>query len=412
MRRILRCVVLIISLVGCRWYALAGDPRVSSHAVGNAISPAAGESWLHHIHRSFGDTSMGKTDRLGPNPSEPTETLSNVQLGLLPAAPGQSVALRGSDLYRLNCRACHGETGVGAPPEINSIIDPVRATSITLVVERMKKRGMEITTAEAAELVRQSQKALLQRLHSGGQNMPPFSHLDEAEIHALLAYLDQLAGVPGAKQLAVTESPLRVGEHIVKSTCHICHDAAGVNPTPQDLENGAIPPLETLTARTDELQFIHKVTVGAPIIMGTPPTAHRGRMPVFYYLTPQEAADVYLYLKIDPPSELDGTAPPTATIQDNSSANTPSSTLPQTPHSTRSSSHGISDGTVTLLLVGLGSLAIALAIGGLCFVTYELTRLGRRGASNSVEAFQYKYPTENAGCLVQQPSLAKMSAHR
>ena len=29
-------------------------------------TPVAGESWLQHLHRSFDDTSMGKTGQLGP----------------------------------------------------------------------------------------------------------------------------------------------------------------------------------------------------------------------------------------------------------------------------------------------------------------------------------------------------------
>jgi hypothetical protein len=37
--------------------------------------------------------------------------------------------------------------------------------------------------------------------------------------------------------------------------------------------------------------------------MGTPPALYRGRMPVFYYLSASEAADVYQYLTRYPPSE-------------------------------------------------------------------------------------------------------------
>jgi len=304
MRRTLRYFVLTMCLVACRCYAQGSNPANAARPSEPSASPTDGESWLNHIHRSFGDTSMGKTARLGPGPSGANETTIGYEPVVFPSSQGSSVALRGSDLYRLNCQACHGEAGAGTPPEINSIIDPVRATSVPMVMERMKKRGMEITPAAAAELARQSQDALLQRIHQGGQAMPPFPHLNEAEVQALLAYLNQLAGVHGAKQLTASEPPVRVGELIVKSTCHICHDAAGVNPTPQAIENGTIPPLETLTTRTDALQLIRKVTSGAPVMMGTPPTPHRGRMPVFYYLTPEEAADVYLYLTTYPPSRL------------------------------------------------------------------------------------------------------------
>jgi hypothetical protein len=64
---------------------------------------------------------------------------------------------------------------------------------------------------------------------------------------------------------------------------------------------GAIPPLATLTTRVGLPDFVRKVTKGAPIIMGTPPTSYRGRMSVFVYLSQDEAAAAYLYLSRYPP---------------------------------------------------------------------------------------------------------------
>ena len=205
----------------------------------------------------------------------------------------------------MNCRGCHGEDGAGAPPEINSVINPVRATSAAAVMDRMRASGMEMSRADAAKLAGQSQAMLLERLRHGGQDMPAFPHLSEAEVNSLVAYLRQLAGVRGAEsmQLAVRAARVRVGEHIAKSTCHICHSAAGPNPTAWQLYEGVIPPLSTLTARTTRAQFIRKVTRGAPVMMGSPPELFRGRMPVFYYLSEDEAADIYLYLTRYPPSQ-------------------------------------------------------------------------------------------------------------
>ena len=400
MRRNLWYLAVTMCLIACPCYAQGSDPDVSARPSDLAVSPAAGESWLNHIHRSFGDTSMGKTGRLGPNPvaSDPA-----YKPDLLGPSQGSTVTLRGSDLYRLNCRGCHGENGAGAPPEINSLIDPVRATSASLLMERMKKTGMAITPAAASELARQAQDALLQRLHKGGRDMPAFPHLNEAELHALVGYLNQLAGIPGAKQLTVTESPLRIGEQIVKSTCHTCHDAAGANPTPQELEDGAIPPLETLTARTDELQLIRKVTIGAPISMGTPPSPHRGRMPVFYYLTPEEAADVYLYLSTYPPSRLETASIAGAAAPQNPPQDAPPPIAPQSPKSDPKSSRGLSDGAVTLLLIALGSLALVLAIGGFGFVAYELSRLGKDGESRAHHVTHFEGPEQYRGDgIVQQ----------
>ena len=212
-----------------------------------AVTAVAGESWLTHLNRPFNETSMGKTWRLGPPAPAPGERTSQWQPDWPSAVASQILTLHGSDLYRMNCQGCHGESGEGAPPEINSVINPVRATSVELVMARMKTAGMEIGRADAVKLAQQSHTALMQRLHNGGENMPPFPHLDEAEVLSLLAYLKQLAGVPGAdrEQLAVKESPMRVGEHIVKSTCHTCHAATGPDPDPQQIWDGAIPPLSS-----------------------------------------------------------------------------------------------------------------------------------------------------------------------
>lgn len=211
----------------------------------------------------------------------------------------------GSDVYRVNCRGCHQESGQGAPPEINSVIDPARSTSVEAIMARMKKVGMNMSRANAALMAKQSNTALLDRFHKGGQDMPPFPQLSDREIRSLLAYLRQLAGVPGAEkeQVAISESPSHVGEQIVKSTCHICHNAAGPNPNPQQILEGTIPPLSTLTTRTSMPQFVRKVTSGAPISMGAQPLPYRGRMPVFDYLSEDEVANAYLYLTLYPPQE-------------------------------------------------------------------------------------------------------------
>lgn len=293
-------VVLIVAS------SLSGQ-TVGTHDV--SVTPVAGESWLTHLHRSFSDTSMGKTWDLGPPPPRQGEQSPDSELHLSPDFATQTLTLHGLDLYRLNCQGCHDASGNGAPPEINSIINPVRATSMAVILERAKKSGQDMTRADAAVLAKQSKNLLLQRLHKGGQDMPPFPHLNELEIRSIVAYLEQLSDVPGAekRQVAVKESPYRVGEHIVKSTCHVCHSAAGPNPDSQQLMEGAIPPLSTLTERTTLASFVRKVTDGATIFMGTPPfsyrDSYRGRMPVFRYLTADEAADAYLYLTLYPPHQ-------------------------------------------------------------------------------------------------------------
>src|ERR1700693_3360780 len=72
-----------------------------------AITPVAGESWLHHLNRSFDETSMGKTWRLGPPDlaadQSDTRLRSSARSGSTASGPRMET-LRGSDLYRLNCQ--------------------------------------------------------------------------------------------------------------------------------------------------------------------------------------------------------------------------------------------------------------------------------------------------------------------
>ena len=292
MRTLLRSLVTAAFLAGF-WLNAQNLP----------VTNVEGESWINHLARSFNETSMGKTGRLGPSDISPGDDASGWESQPLPVSATQAVTVRGSDLYRMNCRGCHGELGLGAPPEINSVINPVRSTSVALVMARMKTVGMDVSPVTAADMTKQSKAALLLRLHKGGQDMPSFPHLSEPEIGALMAYLKQLAGVPGAErgQVTLRVSRVRVGEHIAKSTCHICHSASGTDPNPQQILDGAIPPLSTLTTRKDLSGFVSKVTQGAPVVMGAPPLMCRGRMPVFGYLSAAEAEDVYLYLTLYPP---------------------------------------------------------------------------------------------------------------
>jgi mono/diheme cytochrome c family protein len=295
------CLHLITTLVAVSVLAssLLGQ---TAETRDSSVTPVEGESWIRHLDKPFAETSMAKTWDLGPAPAVPGKEGPSWQLDLSPGYATQIITLHGSDLYRLNCQGCHGELGHGAPPEINSIIGPVQATSAAATMERMKKAGREMSRSDVTAGAKDSKALLLQRLHIGGQHMPPPS-LSEAEVRCLVPYLEQLSDMPGAgkNKIAVKESSYRVGEHIVKSTCHICHSATGPNPDPKQILEGAIPPLSTLTTRVSLPEFVRKVTSGAPIIMGTPSASYRGRMPVFVYLSQDEAAAAYSYLLLYPP---------------------------------------------------------------------------------------------------------------
>lgn len=294
--------ITLVALLGAAPPSFSQTPGQTARVLDTPVTAVEGESWIHLLHRPFGETSMAKTWGLGPAPPGPGEVSPSWQLNLSPGYAGQIITLQGADLYRLNCQGCHGELGHGAPPEINSITGPVQATSVAATMERMRKTGQEMSRSDVSAIARESKALLLQRLRHGGQHMPQPS-LSDAEIRALIPYLEQLSDVPGAQrnQIAVREPSFRVGEHIVKSTCHTCHGASGPNPNPGQILEGAIPPLSTLTTRMSLPEFVRKVTSGAPIVMGVPPSSYRGRMPVFAYLTQDEAAAVYLYLILYPP---------------------------------------------------------------------------------------------------------------
>jgi mono/diheme cytochrome c family protein len=276
-------------------------------AQGQTVSPVHGASWLTHIHRPLDQTSMGKsTGVYGPKAPMPGDWPPRAGVDVAASSTGKRSTLYGSDLYRLKCRPCHGLFGVGAPPEIHSVIDPVRATSAKLYVDRMKKLGVDVNLNDATPLAKQARQALFERLHNGGTDMPPPDpHLTDQEIRSLWAYLRQLAGIPGAEkeQVEIHEEPARIGEHIVKSTCHICHGAIGHNPSADELLQGQIPPLSSLTSRLTENDFVTKLLVGRPVLEGPLAMPVRGHMPVFNYLSADEAADVYFYLSMYPPKE-------------------------------------------------------------------------------------------------------------
>ena len=127
----------------------AGTPDTSVTAV-------QGESWINHLHKSFNETSMGKTWELGPAPTEPGQIAPTWQLELTNGYASQTLTIHGSDLYRLNCRGCHGALGHGSPPEINAVTGPVQATSVTATMERMKQAGREMSRSDVSAAAKES----------------------------------------------------------------------------------------------------------------------------------------------------------------------------------------------------------------------------------------------------------------
>lgn len=270
------------------------------------LTPVEGPSNFHRLGILFGSSGMGQTGAWGPPPELYVGPPEDFTISVPP-----HLVLSGADIYRVSCWECHKSNGNGQPPEIPPVYGPIQAMSATFMQKRMAERGRPITAAFARELATGSQKDFMNRIHTGGQKMPSFNYLNEHEISALITYLNVLASVPGSGKVAtVTEPSERLGELLVKGTCHICHDAAGTWPTPEEFLGGAIPPIAGFTSKKTLPDFIWKVRYGAPVRMGPLGILYRGKMPVFDYLKNQDAGAAYLYLMAHPPRNASGLRKP------------------------------------------------------------------------------------------------------
>jgi hypothetical protein len=128
--------------------------------------------------------------------------------------------------------------------------------------------------------------------------------------------------------------------------------------------------------------------------MGTPPLACRGRMPVFYYLSEEEAADVYLYLSSYRPYQWANLDPAMATVQHDQGppdADPPprvvnaSFAAGSTPAKVAQASDAADMQFVALLVVA-GVLVTLLLAGGIGFTLRECMRLSAVGKDRQLVA--------------------------
>jgi len=287
-------------------------PAPKTRTTEPVVTAVAGPSWLSHLGLTYRDSSLGRgAATYGPPPTPPTYGPPPAQRpspsGTVVLAVGHSVVQSGADLYRLNCQACHRAEGTGSPPEIKAVLGLVQGSSLELVRQHLQKQGTAAPRATAQAQSARARTELYRRIQKGGQRMPALAHLQEADIDAIYAYLMQLAAAPDAPpQSRLTTSWDRLGEHVVKGTCHICHDAIGLRPSGEALlVQGTIPPFTMLLVDKPVADFIAKVRSGAPVTTGNPVFHYRGRMPVFAYLQDVEVAAAYTFLTDYPPQAED-----------------------------------------------------------------------------------------------------------
>lgn len=298
-----------------------GSKTAYAEAGEHPVTTVAGPSWLKHLGLRVPQSRMGEMGGTAPAPPTPrhepeltqgiTSDLSSVMrryLSVFRSNPQQATQtlnepfmLAGEDLYRLSCQSCHGTDGKGAPPEVNSLIDPVEGTSTVLIKTRMGARGTPISDEFARQLAAEAEKTLRDRLQNGGKKMPPFRHLRGDEVDALIGYLQKLAGVPSPKDanLLVRESAARVGEHVIKGTCHICHDATGPGGGHMMMMQGIIPSLASLPQDHSLGSVERQVQYGSSGMMRMMMGGET--MPALPYFTEEEIAAAYFYLVEYPP---------------------------------------------------------------------------------------------------------------
>jgi len=274
--------------------APAAPPPRATNTGTNAVTPVEGPSTLRRLGLTIEQTSIGSASWVK---------------GIAPAAGAAAASTRprtltGTDIFRVSCQPCHTADGSGALPEVHSIVYPVQSASVTWLTDNAKATGRPVDAALIRRQAVEAEAALRKRLRTGGHNMPSFAHLSNDEINVLRPYLDQLAGVRGAssRQRQIAESPARVGELIVKGTCHICHDATTTTNTPATALNGVIPSLASIAAQKTQAQVTQKLREGTlvPLHAGGQPE-RQGRMPVLGYLSDADIAAAYSYLIAYPP---------------------------------------------------------------------------------------------------------------
>src|SRR5579864_1038304 len=294
---------------------LIANAGVKTEAPATPIASVQGPSWFKHLGLTVSQTRMGQAGAGGsvPNTSAKKPELmvgTSGQPGSLkpivrrllatlrtrpeesPEILNEKFTAAGSDLYRWNCQGCHGPDGSGVAPEINSVLGPVQGTSAVLTKKRMEARGIDADDEVINQVTELAEASLRDRLQHGGKSMPSFEYLRADEVDALIGHLEKLAGVPPTKRngLLVPESAARVGEHIERGTCHICHDATGPGAGQASMKQGTIPSLASLPREHSLSGVVHQVQYGSCDVMKM---TGGDVMPAYPYFTEEEIAAIY-----------------------------------------------------------------------------------------------------------------------
>jgi len=247
-------------------------PAVLVAAASEKVTPANGPSLVARLKTGVDWTAFGRAGETDAT------AVSRAEEGAHRAAASgwlvNGFELTGADLYRINCRSCHGPAAQGSHSGIPPLVGALETSLPGEPVAEVRVRH---------------------RLVDGGRVMPPFSHLEGEEVNLLLGHLRSLSGKVKSPDTTIHQSAPRLGEHIVKATCQVCHDAVP-GPTRQPAD-AAVITLSQMTERFSVAEFVHKVRFGSPDLTAR----SKGRMPRFDYLAPEELEAAYVYLVGFPP---------------------------------------------------------------------------------------------------------------
>ncbi len=161
----------------------------------------------------------------------------------------------GRELYRLNCSACHGPDKKGIAPLFPSLEN---------IGERMNRRQVAY------------------QIRTGKNAMPPMSHLTDAEVQAIVAW------VLDNKNVSVTVDKKERGAMLVSGNCMRCHRVKSGDPAPPEARMMEPPPLSR-TVRWHDLAGFKSVLDSGPCYM-----------PSFEDMADSDKEEIYRYLSTVP----------------------------------------------------------------------------------------------------------------
>ncbi len=148
----------------------------------------------------------------------------------------KGLSVKGSELYRLNCSACHGLDKKGIPPMFPSLEN---------IGQRMNRRQVTY------------------QIRTGKNAMPPLRHLSDKEVRTIVAY------VLDNRDETVETGMKKRGATLVTANCLRCHRVKPGDPAPAETP-GVEPPLLSHIVRQHNLAEFREMLNRGPCSVPSP----------------------------------------------------------------------------------------------------------------------------------------------